>query len=132
MLVKCHARLDSVVYQEVLKQELLRIYENDSIFMQDGAPCHTSKATKKFLDHHKICILSDWPPQFPDLNIIENLWQVLKGNVHKQSQSNSVDLWSIIQDEWLKIPEDYIIKLYKSIPRRLDAAIHEKGLHTKY
>ena len=28
------------------------------------------------------------------------------------------------QDEWDKISEDYIIKLYKSIPRRLDAVIH--------
>ena len=51
--------------------------------------------------------------------------------VHKQSQSNSVDLWSIIQDEWHKIPEDYIIKRYESIPRRLDVVIHEKRLHTK-
>ena len=45
--------------------------------------CHTSRVTKKFVDHHKICILPDWPPQSTDLNIIENLWQVLKENAHK-------------------------------------------------
>jgi hypothetical protein len=132
MLVKCPTRLDSVGYQAVLKQGLLGLYENDSIFMQDGVPCHNSKSTKKFLDRHKICMLSDWPPQSPDLNIIENVWQILKGNVHKRSPSNSVDLWSIVLDEWHRIPEDYIIKLYESIPRRLDGLIHKKGLHTKY
>ena len=71
-------------------------------------------------------VLSDWPPQSTDLNIVENLWQTLKRNVHKQFPTNSVDLWSGIngvQDEWNKIPEDYIIKPYESIPSRLDAVI---------
>ena len=49
-------------------------------------------STKKVFDLHKICILSDWLPQSPDLNDIENLWQILKGNVHKHFPTKQDDL----------------------------------------
>jgi len=54
MLVKYPPRLNSVGYQDILKEGLLGIYNNKSIFIQDGAPFHTSKSTMKFLDQHKI------------------------------------------------------------------------------
>ena len=41
-------RLDSAGYQDILKEGLLGIYNKESIFMQDGAPFHTSKSTVKF------------------------------------------------------------------------------------
>jgi len=73
MLVKCPQLLDPAGYQDILKEGFLGIYNKEFIFMQDGAPCHTSKSTMKFLDQHKICLLYDWPPQSPDLNVIENI-----------------------------------------------------------
>ena len=40
------------------------------------------------------CLLSDWPPQSPDLNIIENLWAQFKRKVSERFPSNSSKLWN--------------------------------------
>ena len=42
------------------------------------------------------------------------------------------ELWEISQAECQKIDASYIVKMYESIPRRLEAVIQRKGLHTKY
>ena len=47
--------------------------------MQDGAPCHRAKVTTNFL-RENIAVL-EWPGNSPDLNPIENLWEVPKDEV---------------------------------------------------
>ena len=49
-LVKCPNHLDSSGYQSVLEQALFTICDSESVFMQDGARCHKSRSTLKFLD----------------------------------------------------------------------------------
>jgi hypothetical protein len=46
--------------------------KNTFLFMQDNAPCHKSTCILEFLDENHVPIM-EWPPQLPDLNLIENL-----------------------------------------------------------
>ena len=73
ILVRCPRRLNSTAYQDVLDARLFQIYDSDSVYVQDNASCHKSESTMKYLEKQQICLLSNWPPQSPDINIIENL-----------------------------------------------------------
>jgi hypothetical protein len=53
------------------------------IFQEDNAPCHVSRRTNQWKTENDIPTL-EWPPQSPDLNIIENLWKVIKTKIQKQ------------------------------------------------
>lgn len=54
-------------------------------FMQDGAPCHTSRMSTDVLNRMKIKVLP-WPGNSPDMNPIENVWRVLKIEVRKMME----------------------------------------------
>ena len=77
-------------------------------------------------------ILENWPPQSPDLNIIENVWSYLKRRVSKRNPKCLEELIRFSFQEFSKIPTVYIQKLYRSVPRRLQLAIKKKGFCTKY
>ena len=108
--------------------DYFQIYESDSVFVQDNVPCHKSESTKKYLEKKYICLVSDWSPQSPDINIIENLWSILKSKVDKSTS----ELWKAIEEKFYSIPDSVIINLYDSIPRRLQAVLNSNGAHTKY
>ena len=66
------------------------------IFMQDGEPCHHSKIITQFLQSKEIQIL-EWPGNSPDLNLIENLWTVLKHKVSEKQPTNTKELEEAIE-----------------------------------
>ncbi|GFT70056.1 uncharacterized protein TNCV_4690041 [Trichonephila clavipes] len=80
-------------YKDVLQNRLIPQLEewfpNEEpyIFMQDGAPCHTARSIKAFLAEQNILLL-DWPSNSPDMNPIENIWELMKREVAKHVITN--------------------------------------------
>ena len=58
-----------------------------------------------------------WPPQSPDLNPIELLWDELDRRVRKVCPTSTQHLWNILQQEWNNILTTALEKLIKRMPR---------------
>ena len=67
------------------------------------------------------------------MNIIEHVWEYLDRRVCTQSPlpTNRDQLWTVLQEEWANI-EEYIEKLYESMPNCVAALLKAKGSWTKY
>lgn len=134
-LVEVQGTMNQSKYIEVLNDYACPSGDNligsDFVLQQDNAPCHKGKIVSKFIDGIGLATL-DWPPQSPDLNIIENLWAYVKQKRTIALGQTKEEAVENIKAIWENISIDYLINLYKSIPKRLQAVIDAKGANTKY
>ena len=70
----------------------------------------------------------EWPPQSPDLNPIENIWDYMETKLEKMPSTIVSELWEMLQEIWRKV----ILNLVRSMPRRVQAVLKAKRGHTKY
>ncbi|KAK3563503.1 hypothetical protein QTP86_030370 [Hemibagrus guttatus] len=66
------------------------------LFQQDKAPCHKAKMLQEWFDEHnnQFEVLT-WPPNSPDLNPIQHLWDV----------PDKQDLKELLLTSWCQIPQ---------------------------
>jgi len=69
----------------------------------------------------------DWPSNSPDLNPIENLWNIVETNVEKRMPDNRGDLVQFMKEEWGKIPDSVLINLVNSMKTRCELVIEKNG-----
>lgn len=100
-------------------------------FQHDNDPKHTAYDVRMWLAHHIKHTLPH-PPQSPDLNPIEHLWEELDRRVKKRAISTKAELKVALMEEWQNIGAETTQKLVSSMPNRLEAVIKQKGLATKY
>ena len=74
----------------------------------------------------------DWPANSPDLNPIENLWNIVKRNVKRKKPQNQKNLTGFMKEEWDAIPESILINLIKSMRRRCELVIENNGEEIPY
>ena len=131
-----YGKVDTIGYTIIISSylddsaKLLRLKKN-YLFQQDNATCHVSKYTQQYLTKNKIKLLN-WPSESPDLNIIENVWSYMKRNLSQIQIKNKKDLIDNITRIWYNIPKTYIKTLYKSIPKRIELVIRNKGSNIPY
>ena len=82
--------------------------------------------------HLYIKVLQDWPAPSPDMNIIEHVWGRMKEEAWKTKPKNLDELWEACKTAFFAIPDDFINKLYESLPNRMDAVLQAHGSHTRY
>lgn len=126
-------------YTDVLRNVLLAYLETlehpkeEYIFMQDGAPCHTSRTSMDCLNSLGLEVLP-WPGNSPDCNPIENCWAYLKSKVYNRRNNSIIELKKNIEEVWKNDEgmKEMIKKCIDSIPHRILAVIKAKGGSTKY
>lgn len=138
-LTKINDGLDAKLYVEILNDELKATYayynlsKSEVIFQHDNDPKHTAKLTKAYLEGEKFQVL-DWPPYSPDLNPIEHLWIEVKRRLKALPGriKNRDDLWQKLEEVWDGIDKATLIKLYHSMPQRIQAVYNNKGSFTRW
>ena len=108
---------------------------SDGYFQQDNAPCHKAQIISDwFLEHDNEFTLLKWPPQSPDLNPIEQLWDVVEWEIRIMDvqPTNLQQLLDAIMSIWTKISEECFQHLVESMPRRIKAVLKAKGGPTRY
>ena len=123
----------NVLEGRILSQMREWLPDGDGVFMQDGAPCHTTKLCKNFLSSSAVAVLQ-WPGNSPDLNPIETLRAILKMRLRGEKITNKSQMISALIKVWFR--DDSVTetckKLIDSMPERVLAVIAAKGGHTQY
>lgn len=123
------------MYRDILRDVMLPYVEEKMPlrfkFQQDNDPKHSSKVLKQVFNDEQIPVLK-WPSQSPDLNPIENLWEIVDRKLRTRTYSNKDDLLAGLQEQWVNLDMNIIDKLIESMPRRCQAVIDNNGYFTKY
>lgn len=133
-LIQIEGIMDKKVYHNVLVRRAvpsgLRLCGKGFTFQQDNDPKHTSHYCMNYLkskESQKVLKIMTWPPQSPDCNPIELLWDELDRRIRQYSISSKPDLINKINFEWNSIGEETLDKLIERMPRVCQAVLSAKG-----
>ena len=131
--LNCTMKMDR--YMSVLEEKLFPWmgFHHVTQFLQDGAPCHKAKRVTVLLASQDFTVM-DWPGNSPDLNLIENLWSIMKRKLKSDHTITSLPmLHSALKRMWVSNLEPSLFKkLARSMPKWLRDCIANQGQMTKY
>lgn len=134
-------RMDNLGYRGILELQLVPHVEalfgpgEPVTVVHDRASIHTARPVQEwFRNHPNINLIPDWPACSPDLNIIENVWARMVRDWEPRRERNKEDLWDHIRECWDFIGRhpEFLLRLARSMPQRLQAVIDAEGEFTKY
>ena len=138
-LYRIKGNLDKKQYHSILQRHAVpsgkRLCGRGFTLLQDNDPKHSSNLCTNYLrnkENQGELKLMAFPPQSPDVNPIEHLWDELKREKVKHDVTSQDRLWDVISTCWHNIEPSTLQNLVKSMPKRVEAILKAKGGHTMY
>ena len=135
-LLRIRGNLNADNYQNLLQDSQIfeklreRYGTNESfVFQQDGARPHTAKTTREFLAKRAVLLPQEvhWPANSPDLNVIENLWAIIKHEVNYTVITDGDSLFKEAARVWDSVSLTVINNLVGDFEPRLRACVAVQG-----
>lgn len=133
-LVQIRGILKKEGYRDILENNMLpsglRVVGEQFVLMQDNDPKHSSKLCRGYvqeLEDRGVLKNMVWPPQSPDLNPIELLWDELDRIIRQSCPSSEKHLWTLLHDAWSHLQSETLTKLVSRMPRLCQAVIKANG-----
>jgi transposase len=127
--------MDSDYYVGILENNLIhnakRQFNNKWRLQQDHDPKHRSSKTERWLTANVPAVMN-WPSNSPDMNPIENIWNIMKHRIEKRKPININELKTFIDEEWENIEKGVIINLINSMKNRCRLVIESDGERISY
>ncbi len=133
--VLTNGTLTAVRYQDEILRAIVRLYAGavglGFLLVQDNAEPHVARVCTQFLNDKGIDAI-EWPSHSPDLNPIENFWNVIYQCIrrHQVVPQTVRELTHALIQVWEEIPQDTIRRLIRSMPRHCLECIQACGDHT--
>jgi len=129
--------MKNATYIEILDSYLLPYFpklrgtssrQSPYFYQHDNSKVHVAFNVQKWFNEKHVKVL-DWPSSSPGLNPIENLWGILQDLLYEKSPilKTSEDVWQESKKIWYNQLNEYIPKLYKSMPFRVEEVLVRKG-----
>ncbi|KZS00198.1 TE: Transposable element Tcb1 Transposase, partial [Daphnia magna] len=138
-LKRIEVKMDMKVYHQILIRHVLpggkRLLGRGFTFQEDNDPKHASKLCRGYLDRKENAgevIRMVWPPQSPDLNPIEQIWDHVDTKIRKMCNTSKNSLWVNLQTAWDDISINTFSKYINTMKSRCQAVIDAKGGHTRF
>ncbi len=123
-------------YQEqILISHIASMMDENHVLVEDGNKAHGTKNKDMKQKKQELGInwVENWPPSSPDLNIIENIWRLLKSRLKTRPAILDIEaLKAALQEEWDKLTQEEIRQYIVSMPERVMEACEKKGLATQF
>ena len=136
-LIVLEGKMNSEKYMGIIENNFLHDLRSSNLdnfyFQQDNCPIHVSEDSLEKFQELKIDLLY-FPPCSPDMNPIENIWGYLVREVYANGKqySSVPELKKAIFGAWNNLPSDFLRKLIKSMPNRINECIRNGGGNTHY
>ena len=139
ILYKIKGNLEQKQYHSIPQRHAIpsgkRLCGRGFTLQQDNDPKHSSILCKTYLrNNERQCKLKlmEFPPQYPDVNPIVQLWDHLKREKMRHAATSKERLWEELCQCWNSIEASTLQIVVKSMPKRVQAILKAKGGHTNY
>ena len=128
-LVQVDGSLDGVQYAGILQHHIPQVKaalgRQSAYIIEDDASIHGTDDVRRAKDFLRLTDLG-LSSYSPDLNIIENVWGILKRRIKNRAPESREELILVSLEEWGNITLEEIRTLFRSMPKRLIDVINRQ------